>query len=332
MGHMRTGLVVWLDHPASQLADLAVRAEDAGFADVWVPDHYFLRDAYVAHALMAERTRRIGLGTGVAAVQLRHPALIASSAATIDELSAGRALIGIGPGGFEFPTQFGLRPPSPLTLMRDSVQVIRQLLSGGSDHEGDAVRAVGSKLGWGARPIPIYTSGRGPKMIELAGELADGVIVHGLNPAFIDYVRTHVATGASRAGRPEGACVLSVMLDVEIDDDEGAAIERLKPRCKIMAGGSYTDELIPVYGLDADEVARLRAAVSARSADAGALVTERMVRTFAIGGPVRSITAGLAQLEDLGVGHVILKLGEGDPTVTAEQIQLITPAIRDSVR
>jgi 5,10-methylenetetrahydromethanopterin reductase len=326
---LRAGLVVWLDHPASQLADLAVQAEDAGFADVWVPDHYFLRDVYVTQALMAERTRRIGLGTGVAAVQLRHPALIASSAATIDELSGGRALIGIGPGGFEFPTQFGLRPPSPLLLMRDSVQVIRQLLAGGADHEGDAVRAVGSQLGWDARSIPIYTSGRGPRMIELAGELADGVIVHGLNPAFIDYVRAHLKEGAERAERPDGACVISVMLDVEIDDDEGDAIERLRPRCKIMAGGSYTDELIPVYGLDPGDVARLRAAVSGADADAGTLVTEAMVRTFAIGGSVSTIATGLTQLRDLGVGHVILKLGEGEPETTARQIELIRPAIDD---
>ena len=320
---------MWLDRPASELADLAARAEDAGFADVWVPDHYFLRDAYVAQALMAERTRRIGLGTGVAAVQLRHPALIASSAATIDELSGGRALIGIGPGGFEFPTQFGLRPTSPVTLMRDSVHVIRQLLAGGADHDGDAVQAIGSQLGWDAPPIPIYTSGRGPRMIELAGELADGVIVHGLNAAFIDYVREHLRTGASRAGRDESACVISVMLDVEIDDEEDAAIKRLAPRCKIMAGGSYTDELIPVYGLDPDDVARLRAAVSGGAGDAGSLVTEPMVRTFAIGGSVSTLAAGLAQLRDLGVKHVILKLGEGDPERAAHQIELIRPAIEE---
>jgi 5,10-methylenetetrahydromethanopterin reductase len=326
---MRAGIVVWLDHPSAQLADLATGAEDAGFSDVWLPDHYFLRDVYVTQALMAERTTRIGLGTGIAAVQLRHPALIASSAATIDELSGGRALIGIGPGGFEFPVQFGMRPQSPLSLMRDSIGIIRGLLSGRSDHRGRTLSASGAELGWGTRAIPIYTSGRGPRMIELAGELADGVIVHGLNPEFIEYVREHVEQGASRAGRRSADCGISIMLDVEIDDDEAAAIERLKPRCKIMAGGSYTDELIPVYGLDPDDVERLRAAVSGGDPDAGALVTEPMARTFALGGSVSTIAKGLAELRELGVDHVILKLGEGAPSATAAQLKLIAPAIEE---
>lgn len=320
-------MAVWLDRPSADLAELAARAEDAGFADIWLPDHYFLRDVYVTQALMAERTTRIRLGTGVAAVQLRHPALIASSAATVHELSGGRSLIGIGPGGFEFPGQLGMHPESPLTLLRDSIVIIRGLLAGGVDHEGKALTAVGAELSWEPGAIPISMSGRGPRMLELAGELADGVIVHGLNPSFIAYVREHVERGAARGGRKGEACEISVMLDVEIDDDEDAAVERLKPRCRIMAGGSYTDDLIPVYGLDPDDVARLRSAVSGGDLDSGALVTEPMVRTFAMAGSVATIHEGLAALDELGVGHVILKLGEGDPATTAAQIELIRPAI-----
>ena len=188
--------MVWLDRPVADLAALAARAEGAGFADLWLPDHYFLRDVYVAQALMAERTERIRLGTGVAAVQLRHPALIASSAATIHELSGGRALIGIGPGGFEFPGQFRIHAASPLSLMRDSFAIMRGLLAGGVDHEGTALSAVGAKLAWDPGTIPISMSGRGPRMLELAGELADGVIVHGLNAA-IRRVRAR-ARGARR--------------------------------------------------------------------------------------------------------------------------------------
>jgi 5,10-methylenetetrahydromethanopterin reductase len=326
---MRVGLVVWLDRAVAELADLAPRAEDAGFTDVWLPDHYFLRDVAVTQAVMAERTSRIGLGTGVAAVQLRHPALIASTAATIDELSGGRAVVGIGPGGFEFPNHFDLRPPSPLALMRDAIVVIRGLLAGGADHEGPAFVARGARLDWPTRAIPILTSGRGPRMIELAGELADGVIVHGLNEGFVAYTREHIGVGARRSGRDPAACPISIMLDVEIDDDEAAAIERLRPRCRIMAGGAYTDELIPVYGLNPDEVAGLRAAVSAGDPAASDLVTERMVRTFAIGGPPGLIAERLGELGGLGIDHVILKLGEGDPDVTAKQIELMRPAIEE---
>lgn len=326
---MRAGILVWLDRPVAELAELAMFAENAGFAEIWLPDHYFLRDVYVAQSLMAERTRRIRLGTGVAAVQLRHPSLIASSAATIHELSGGRALIGIGPGGFEFPSQFGMRPGSPLSLMRDSISIIRGLLAGDVNHAGSALTATGARLGWRPGPIPIFLSGRGPRMIELAGELADGVIVHGLSPRFIAYVREHVARGASRSGRDPGSCAISIMLDVQIDGAEADAIELLRPRCAIMAGGSYTDELIPVYGLDPVDVSRLRAAVSARDPEAGALVTDQMVRAFAIGGSVSTIRDGFEGLRDQGVNNVILKLGEGAPAAIAAQIELVKPVISE---
>jgi hypothetical protein len=119
------------------------------------------------------------------------------------------------------------------------------------------------------------------------------------------------------------------MLDVQVDASEADAIELLRPRCTIMAGGLYTDELIPVYGLDPDDVARLRAAVSAGDPNAGALVTEQMVRAFAIGGPGSTISDALGRLRDLGVGSVILKLGEGAPEATAAQIERIRPVISD---
>ena len=127
---MKYGLTIWLDQPLDAVTELAVAAEDAGFADVWLPDHYFLRDVYAAQALIAARTTTLRLATGIAAIQLRHPALIASAAATIAECSGGRAVIGIGPGGHEFPSQFAMRPRSPLTMLREAVQIIRQLTCG----------------------------------------------------------------------------------------------------------------------------------------------------------------------------------------------------------
>jgi 5,10-methylenetetrahydromethanopterin reductase len=119
------------------------------------------------------------------------------------------------------------------------------------------------------------------------------------------------------------------MLDVQINESEADAIELLRPRCMIMAGGSYTDELIAVYGLDPDDVHRLRSAVSSGDPDAGALVTEQMVRAFAIGGSVSTIRDGLAGLRDQGVTDVILKLGEGAPDATAAQIELMKPVIAE---
>jgi len=127
---MRAGIAVWLDRPIVECAEIAAAAEAAGFSDVWLPDHYFLRDAFAAQALMAERTSRVRLGTAVVSPLLRHPTLLASSTATIQELSGGRAVIGIGVGGFEFPTQLGFVIDRPIGLVREAVRIVRAVIRG----------------------------------------------------------------------------------------------------------------------------------------------------------------------------------------------------------
>ena len=324
---MRYGLTIWLDQPLDAICEIAVAAEQAGFADVWLPDHYFLRDVYAAQAVIATRTASVRLATGIAAIQLRHPALIASSAATISECSGGRAVIGIGPGGHEFPTQFAMAPKSPLTMLREAVEIIRQLGEGRAEVRGDYFAAEGSALGWRIDPPPIFLSARGPRMLELGGEIADGVIVHGIHSDFIEYVRAHIARGAARSGRDPHDCQIAVMLDVEVDNDETAAVHRLRPRCTLMAGGTYSDELIPIYGFDPAAVATLRSALKSPNVAEARYVTDEMVRAFAIGGTVDTVAARLGDLRGLGVDLAILKLGEGDPAATTSLIRTVAPII-----
>ena len=325
---MHYGLAIWLDQPLGAVTDLAVAAEDAGFADVWLPDHYFLRDVYAAQALIAARTTRLRLATGIAAIQLRHPALIASAAATIAECSGGRAVIGIGPGGHEFPSQFGMRPKSPLTMLREAVAIIRQLGTGTASFRGEYFSADGSELGWQVDPPPIYLSARGPRMLELAGEIADGVIIHGVHRNFLDYARARVVHGARRAGRDPRECRIAVMLDVEIHPDEASAIDRLRPRCTLMAGGSYADELIPIYGYDPDTVAVLRSALNDPGVREADYVTDEMVRAFAIGGPAETVAAHLGELGELGVDLAILKLDQSDLSATGAVLETLGPVIK----
>ena len=311
---MEAGLSIWLDRPVAEAAAMAVAAENAGFTDIWVPDHYFLRDVYVAQAVMAERTTTVRLGTAVSAALLRHPSLLASATATIDELSDGRAILGLGTGGFEFPSQLDLRADRPLALVKESVEIARQLFAGGAEVNGRVFTARGARLGWDTRPIPIYLAARGPKMLELAGEVADGVITHGLAPSHIDFVKKQIAVGADRAGRDPADCEICMMFSVEIDDDEDAAIDRQRPHCTIMAGGAYAESLIPIYGLDPAEVAPLKEAVSSGAPNAAELVTPAMVRAFTLSGPEATVAEGLRDLSRAGVGRVITSVNR-DPSV-----------------
>jgi 5,10-methylenetetrahydromethanopterin reductase len=307
---MKAGIAIWLDRPIAECAEIAAAAEAAGFSDVWLPDHYFLRDAFAAQALMAERTSRVRLGTAVVSPLLRHPTLLASSTATIQELSGGRAVIGIGVGGFEFPTQLGFRIDRPLGLVREAVQIVRAVIRGeGADIRGRHFTATGAKLLWAVDDVPVYLAARGPRMLELAGEIADGVITHGLARSYVDLCTELIGRGIERGSRPTGACELALMFDVEVADDVEAAIDRLRPRVTIMAGGAYAEELIPAFGLDPKEVMPLRATVRARDPDAARLVTDDMVRAFTVAGPAGHVAEQLERMAEAGVGRVIITTG-----------------------
>lgn len=324
---MKAGVAIWLDSPLPDCVEVAVAAEDAGLSEVWLPDHYFLRDAYAAQALIAQRTSRVRLGTAVVSPLLRHPALLASATATINELSGGRAIIGIGVGGFEFPTQLGMKVPRPLSVVRDAVAIVRSLARGEANIDGEVFTARGARLVWDGGSFPVYMAARGRRMLELAGEIADGVITHGLTPSYIDFSLERIRSGAARAGRPDGACELVLMFEVDLDEDVQAATDRLRPLSVIMAGGEYAEDLIPLFGLDPMEVMPLRAAVRARDPDAGRLVTDDMVRAFSVAGPKEYLAERVSGMAAAGVGRVILTIRGGTPQDLTRKIRQIGEAI-----
>jgi 5,10-methylenetetrahydromethanopterin reductase len=309
---VKYAVTVRLDRPVTEVAELAHRAESLGFDGVWLADHYFARDAVAALTLMADRTSTVTLGTAVVSPFLRHPALLASATATLQELSRGRFVLGLGPGGFEFGTQLGINLRRPLGATREAVRIVRALQDGIADVPGETFRATGARLQFSAAPSAVYLAARGPKMLELAGAVSDGVITHGLAPSHVRYVRAHLAAGAAgAAGAPGRAVSLVLMLDVQIDADRQRAIDALRPRCIIMAGGSYADELIEVYGLDRDRVMTLRAAVRAGGAPA-AMVTDDMVDGFCVAGPPGHVAERMAELAESGADEVILSVSPGD--------------------
>jgi 5,10-methylenetetrahydromethanopterin reductase len=307
---MEVGVSVWLDRPARDVKVIAGEVERAGFSTLWVPDHYFLRDSFIALSLAAEVTDRIKLGTSVASPLLRHPTLLAASFATLQELSSGRGVVGLGTGGFEFEAQLGLPIRQPLSLVRESVEIVRALQEGAADLQGRHFTARGARLGWVSGPMPVFLAARGPRMLELSGEVADGVITHGIARSHLEFARSRLEEGTRSAGRSMGACRLFLMFDYEYDNDRDAALDRVRERCTFMIGGSYAAELIPVYGLDPGEVLPIRAAVGRRDYEtANRLMTHEMIEAFAVGGPEAFLEQRLGDLAATGVEGVILSLG-----------------------
>jgi 5,10-methylenetetrahydromethanopterin reductase len=311
---VRFGCTFWLDGNPRQVARLARIAEDTGFQDVWFPDHYFIREVYAGLALAAAATTRVHLGTAVTSPYLRHPVLLASAVATLDEISEGRAIFGVGVGGHEFPCHLGLKLDKPIAACREAVDIVRRLLAGETvTVRGQIFTVKGARLTFTpSRRVPVYLAARGPQMLRLAGEIADGIITHGVHTNYLSFAREQAAAGNARVGRPVGAVDLGLMGEILPTDDLRAARERLRSKCILMAGGEYAVELVSRYGLTMADVDPVRAAVRAgdMTAAAGA-VNDRVVDAFCITGTGEACREAVRAAAKAGVTHILASLGGG---------------------
>ncbi len=328
---MRLGIVLWADRDIRRLADLAVCAEEVGFDDVWWPDHYMHRDVGATLTACALATERVRVGTAVTSPLLRHPGALASLFATLSEVAPGRIVAGLGPGGWELPAQLGIHQPKPFTATRDAVEVIVALLRGERARAEPEATFPVSDAGLDytpAGPVPLYLAARGPRMMALAGELADGVITHSLSVPFLERVVEQVTAGAARSHRPTGACEIALWVEIALDDDVDRARDLLRARCLYMVGGEYSPEMIPLYGLDPAEVMPVSEAVRRRDPDAASLITDQMVDAFAICGSVAGAADRIAALRDAGVAQLILSVGHGS---SAAAVKAVGEAVREVV-
>jgi alkanesulfonate monooxygenase SsuD/methylene tetrahydromethanopterin reductase-like flavin-dependent oxidoreductase (luciferase family) len=174
---LRRGVWIFPSRPAGELVEAIVAAEEAGLDEVWLADEGVAREPITVLAAAAQRTSRIQLATGITSPVLRHPGAIAASLATLDELSAGRAMLGLGVGGQLSLAPFGLHADRPVALVRDAVEtaraVFRREASGRYEPPSHAMPA---------RDVPIWVGARGPQLVRLAARLADGLFLSGCTP------------------------------------------------------------------------------------------------------------------------------------------------------
>ena len=213
--------------PTGRLVELAQRSESAGFDRFGVSDWRFYQDCFVVMTACLQATNRLEVESLVTDPYVRHPSLTAVALATMDELSNGRAIMGIG-GGVEQPAFWGESRPHPLDAVRESVEICRRMWRGDETTlDGKVMRIRGAQLHFVApRPdIRVLIAARGRRMLELAGELAD--IVH-LASFFVnvDHHRENlraVHSGAERTGRSSGSFEIDISMPCSISDDREAA-------------------------------------------------------------------------------------------------------------
>ena len=175
---MKFGIEFVPNQPLDEIVKLVKLAEDVGFEYAWITDHYNNKNVYETLALLAANTETIKMGPGVTNPYVRSPAISASAIATIDEISNGRATFGIGPGDKATFDALGIEWTKPVSTIKAAIADINTLLAGEKTEAGAALG--GAKKVQDA--IPIYMGAQGPKMLETAGEIADGVLINASNP------------------------------------------------------------------------------------------------------------------------------------------------------
>ena len=221
-----------MDRPSlPEQVELAQYAEARGFDSVWVCETRLVRDAVTPLAAFAATTKRIKLATGVVNNWTRTSALMAMTLATLHELSGGRIMMGIGSYWDPLASNQGIRRRKTLSAMREYVSVVRRLLDMETvTYEGNVVKVRDLRLDLGhavprsPKKVPIYIGATGPKMMELAGEIGDGVF-HNFFTS-VSYLRNSLETakrGAQRAGRQVQDIDMPQMMGVAMSDDAEAA-------------------------------------------------------------------------------------------------------------
>jgi 5,10-methylenetetrahydromethanopterin reductase len=219
----RFGIICLPRSVQSAVADARL-AEDVGFTMVGVADSQSVyRELYAVMALCAQATERVLIGPTVTNAITRHPAVWTSGIATIDEVAPGRTFFGLGSGDSAI-LNLGERPVT-LAGLRASIDATRELLT----KRETAWRGKRIRVTWAQRPVPIYLAAEGPRTLELAGEVCDGVIINlGLQPELVRDAVARVHAGARRAGRDPAAIDLWTLCRINITDDVEAGVDEIK--------------------------------------------------------------------------------------------------------
>src|SRR6266478_4694507 len=219
--------------PGADLAaavDCARRADALGYDSVWVT-HGLGRDALLVLSAYARVAPRVGLGTGVIPIYPRHPVLMAQEALTLQEVTGGRLRLGIGVSHRPMMEgALGLDMGKPLEVAREYVAVLRQALRGQVEHAGPRYRVTWqSGVPRLPAPPPIYLAGLGTAMLELAGEIADGVVLWLCAPAYIrEHALPAIKRGRGKAGKALDGFEIVVSVPAAVTADRAAGREVFK--------------------------------------------------------------------------------------------------------
>jgi alkanesulfonate monooxygenase SsuD/methylene tetrahydromethanopterin reductase-like flavin-dependent oxidoreductase (luciferase family) len=225
--------------PPADIVECVKLAETLGYESAWVAEGHG-GDQFAILGACAVATRRILLGTSISSVFVRSATTIGMAAATVDQLSGGRFILGLGSSHrVQVEPEHGVAFVQPTARLRDTIAIVRELVRDGVvSHRGETVTIERFDLWFPPhrRDIPIYLAALFPRMLEIGGELAQGVLLTWPTPSTIARAVEHVAVGARRAGRDATAVDVASLIPCAVADTAAAARDAMRPAVGLYAG------------------------------------------------------------------------------------------------
>jgi 5,10-methylenetetrahydromethanopterin reductase len=295
--------------------NLVKKAEDLGYDFAWIPDQTYFHDPYVIMSVMALATQRIKLGVGVTNPYTRHPSMSVRSIVSVDEVSNGRAHLGIGAGNRkELLNPLGLDSSHAGEKCLEMAELVRALLEGRTEgYNGKHYQAHGVKLEINARAnLPIYIAGRGARVLQAAGEVADGMIIGGLCTAKgINYAIEQARIGTARSGRDINSLEVVSWVTCQLIRDRSLALEKIRPVVAHIVGGAPM-EVLEAIELKPSVVSAIKEAYSKQGIlEAANYVTVEAIDAFTIIGDVGQVVERILGLQNAGVSQLSMLMPPG---------------------
>ncbi len=309
--------------------DFVGAAESAGFEAVWQAESRLVREATVPMAAYAATTSSIRVGSGVVNTWTRNVGLLAATFVTLDDLAPGRVMLGLGAWWDPLARKVGVQRRRPLDCMRETVEACRQLFTLDEvTFHGDFVHLDGARIDVvhgdsSARRIPIYIGATGPRMLELAGEIADGVLLNYMvSPAYNDDALGRLEQGAARAGRDLADVDRPQLIVCSLDRDRSRALDAARLLLTQYLG--QQPHIMRASGVDSSLIEEINAIVDWPATGdeiekAAALVPDEVVQLVSAAGTADECRAKVREYLDHGATcPVLYPLGDDvDEMITA---------------
>lgn len=328
---MKFSATLEMTDPYPEILRSAISAEEFGYDLVWIPDERFQKDPYAIMTACALNTKRIRLGLGVTNPYTRSPASTARAMATCGEISEGRVILGLGAGSPKLASQFGVHLEKPAQLLKRTTLAIRKLFDGGEvTCQNSCFTLKNVRLDFDVRNmIPIYIGGRGSRILEVGGEVGDGVIAGaGLaTPDGMRYAVEHITKGSTRVGRDPSKLDIVCWAFTSIAEDVEQAKDCIRPTIALILA-TTPRHVLENIGVPIEVISAIRE-VTAKGIDIlksfetlRELIDDRTMNQFSIVGSVEQCIRRVKELEQVGVKHIGIVPFPNASLSTSETISL----------